>query len=138
MPTIKELDIQKRKLHEDVYKKKYPNGVFSVQVRENYQTGNLSVYLRWGTKLGFRVFSNAYYRESISVGGRGEIIPRIEGSFGNVNNYSTIEKALTRYYKLYDKHKIKLSDTQIRSYLWACKKCGVEITDELIKRYHIK
>lgn len=97
LTRIQELELEKRKIHEENFKKKYPNGCFSLQTRHGkYGFGNkkeeaTTVALRWGTKTN----STHYWEKSVTVGK--DLIPKIiNNSFGYVRNYDSLEKLLAK------------------------------------------
>lgn len=99
---IQELERKKAEYHEQKHKEKYPDGVFSVQIRygshgfDDKDAGlEKSIQLRWGIKSGPQ-----HYAKSFVVGRtrEGEIYfdSYINNSFQYTYNYPTMEKLLAK------------------------------------------
>jgi len=124
LTRIQELDTQKRKVHEEAYKKKYPEGTFSIQVFKHNK--EVIIKLRWGTKAGKNPFSTQYWQQGFTVNDKGQITPGINNSFGTIYNFRTYLELTEKLEQINLKHNGGRTYPLFhlrKSYLWAYLRC---------------
>lgn len=120
MTVIQKLEKQKRLIHQKAFKKRYPNGCFSLQIRYGqygYESKNSpirQVELRWGIKTN----STQYWAKSFRIKENGEI-NTINNSFGYVYNYDSYNELINKC------RKENISESIINKYTEECKNRGI-------------
>jgi hypothetical protein len=99
---VQKLEEMKRKYHEEQHKSRYPNGVFSIQIRYGMfgwkkptpEHEEKHVQLRWGVRI-----SPQHWGTNFCIGKNvnGELITRrINNSFDNTYNYNNLDALLRK------------------------------------------
>jgi hypothetical protein len=97
---IQELEAKKREYHNQEFKKKYPNGCFSIQIRygkygfDAVKGKERRIQLRWGIKTN----STHYWTKSFYVDENGNI-ETINNSFKYTWNYDNLKDLLKKCIK---------------------------------------
>ena len=99
---IQELKQKQIEYHKTKHKEKYPNGVFSLQIRygkyghdKKDEAKQRSIQLRWGTKSSPQYYSCESFTVE-QIGSEIKVIKYISNSFEYTYNFSDVENLLRR------------------------------------------